>query len=125
MDLGNLTKQKLGCKTGSRHLGIILGKIEIDEVVEDKVWGWGAVWSQDAELYPELPILIYRSSQAHQNLVQCHSYLILRVKQFIQQLLIKMLKGDCKMVRHTTDLHNLPTSKTPTVAFKVMHNIQI
>jgi hypothetical protein len=41
MDLGTPTKQKLGCKTGSRHLGIILGKIEIDEVVEDKCGGWG------------------------------------------------------------------------------------
>ncbi len=80
VDLGNLTKQKLGRKTGSRHLGIILGKIEIDEVVEDKVWGWGAVWSQDAELYPELPILIYRSSQAHQNSVQCHGYSNLKSK---------------------------------------------
>ncbi len=41
MDLGTLTKQKLGCKTGSRNLGIILGKIEIDEVVEDKCGGGG------------------------------------------------------------------------------------
>jgi hypothetical protein len=99
MDVGTPTKQKLGCKTGSRHLGIILGKIEIDEVVEDKCWGWRAVWSQDAELYRELPILTYRSSQAHLNSVQCHGYLNLRVKQFIQQLLAKMLKGECKMVK--------------------------
>jgi hypothetical protein len=41
VDLGTLTKQKLGCKTGSRNLGIILGKIEIDEVVEDKCGGGG------------------------------------------------------------------------------------
>jgi hypothetical protein len=37
-----LTKQKLGCKTGGRHVGIIiLGKIEIDEVVEDECGGGG------------------------------------------------------------------------------------
>jgi hypothetical protein len=71
--------------------------------------GGGPIWSQDAELYPELTILIYRSSQAHQNSVPCHGYLNLRVKQFIQQLLTKMPKGDCEMVRHTSDLHNLPT----------------
>ncbi len=41
MDLGTLTKQKLGCKTRSRHLGIILGKIEIDEVVKDKCGSGG------------------------------------------------------------------------------------
>jgi hypothetical protein len=41
VDLGALTKRRLGCKTGSRHLGISLGKIEIDEVVEDKCGGGG------------------------------------------------------------------------------------
>jgi hypothetical protein len=41
VDLDILTKQKLGCKTGSTHLGIILGKIEIDEVVEDACGGGG------------------------------------------------------------------------------------